>query len=61
VPSSTTIAVLSPYGATHLNLVDIPGHPRLRDEVKKHVAETAGAIFVVDVVGIVRNAGEVAE
>ncbi|WVO21830.1 uncharacterized protein IAS62_003144 [Cryptococcus decagattii] len=64
VPSDTTFDLDSPYEdgqKKQIRLVDIPGHPRLRDEAKKYIADTAGVIFVVDIQGIVRNASGVAE
>ncbi|KIR69809.1 signal recognition particle receptor subunit beta [Cryptococcus deuterogattii CA1014] len=64
VPSDTTFDLDSPYEdgqKKQIRLIDIPGHPRLRDEVKKYIADTAGVIFVVDIQGIVRNASGVAE
>lgn len=44
-----------------MRLVDLPGHPRLRDVVKSQLREADAVVFVVDVQGIVRNAGQVAE
>jgi signal recognition particle receptor subunit beta len=41
--------------------VDLPGHPRLKDEFKKNVKEADAVVFVVDIVGLVRTAGTVAE
>jgi signal recognition particle receptor subunit beta len=41
--------------------VDLPGHPRLKDEFKKYVKDAQAVIFMIDVVGVVRNAGIVAE
>ncbi|WVQ78139.1 hypothetical protein IAT38_000220 [Cryptococcus sp. DSM 104549] len=64
VPSATTFSLPSPYddnSAKQIRLVDLPGHPRLRDELKKYVGEASAVVFVVDIQGIVRNAAGVAE
>ncbi|WWD15760.1 hypothetical protein CI109_100182 [Kwoniella shandongensis] len=64
VPSITTFTLPSPYDdgqSKQIRLVDLPGHPRLRDEVKKYVNEASAVVFVVDIQGIVRNASGVAE
>lgn len=47
--------------AKQVRLVDMAGHARLRDEVAAHVAEADAVVFVVDVMGVVRNAASVAE
>lgn len=63
-PSSTLFALTlpdEPDRTKQVRLVDLPGHPRLRDEVKKHLPSCSGVVFVVDVVGVVRTAGQVAE
>lgn len=61
-PSITTFTLRSSgKDSKQIRLVDLPGHPRLRDEFKKYVREASAVVFVVDVVGIVRNAGSVAE
>lgn len=44
-----------------MTLVDLPGHPRLKDEMKKYVKTADAVVFVVDIVGLVRNAGVIAE
>ena len=41
--------------------MDLPGHPRLKDEFKKNVKGADAVVFVVDIVGLVRTAGSVAE
>ncbi|WVF72454.1 hypothetical protein IAT40_007269 [Kwoniella sp. CBS 6097] len=64
VPSITSFLLSSPYddGTTkNLRLIDLPGHPRLRDQLKKHVKEASAVVFVVDVQAVVRNAASVAE
>ncbi|ORY25713.1 signal recognition particle receptor beta subunit-domain-containing protein [Naematelia encephala] len=63
--SITTFPLTSPdepeAPARQIKLIDVPGHPRLKDEFGKYAAEAWGVVFVVDVVGLVRNAGSVAE
>ncbi|EIW69523.1 hypothetical protein M231_03243 [Tremella mesenterica] len=59
IKSSTTTFTLQT--GKKIRLVDLPGHPRLRDGVTKNLREADGVVFVVDIVGLVRNAGMVAE
>ncbi|WVR05029.1 hypothetical protein IAU60_002041 [Kwoniella sp. DSM 27419] len=64
IPSITSFILSSPDddGATKtLRLVDLPGHPRLRDQLKTHVKDATAVVFVVDVQAIVRNASSIAE
>lgn len=44
-----------------LKLVDIPGHPRIRDQFREHIPETIAIVFVVDASTIARNGPTVAE
>jgi len=61
-PSITSFALTDEDGRSkHIRLVDLPGHPRLKDEVTKYINEAAAVIFVVDIVALVRNAVAVAE
>ncbi|KAF8758662.1 Signal recognition particle receptor beta subunit [Rhizoctonia solani] len=48
------------HGRT-LRLVDIPGHPRLRDQFTDHLEDTAAVVFVVDSASVARNGTAVAE
>ena len=51
-----------PEGPSKLiRLIDLPGHPRLQDDVKAHLSEADGLVFVVDVQALLRNAGAIAE
>jgi signal recognition particle receptor subunit beta len=61
--SSTTFPLTDPdsEATKPLTLVDLPGHPRLKDEMKKYIKTADAVIFVVDIVGLVRNAGVIAE
>ncbi|WWC85295.1 uncharacterized protein L201_000157 [Kwoniella dendrophila CBS 6074] len=63
-PSITTFPFSSPFsdGQTKpVKLVDLPGHPRLKDELKKYVKEASVVVFVIDVQALVRNSAAVAE
>ncbi|KAF8485619.1 signal recognition particle receptor beta subunit-domain-containing protein [Gautieria morchelliformis] len=44
-----------------VQLLDVPGHPRIRNQFKDHIAEAKGVIFVVDASTIARNGAAVAE
>ena len=55
-------AVLTlPNAKKSLRLVDIPGHPRLFDQFKDHIAEAKAVVFVVDASSIARNGPSTAE
>ncbi|KAG9118821.1 hypothetical protein FRC07_006478 [Ceratobasidium sp. 392] len=65
LPSHTSIQANStlyttPTGRT-LQIVDVPGHPRLREQFTDHLADTAGIVFVVDAATVSRNGAAVAE
>ncbi|WWC61303.1 uncharacterized protein I303_103884 [Kwoniella dejecticola CBS 10117] len=63
-PSITTFPFASPYDdgrSKQVKLVDIPGHPRLRDELKKHIKDASTVVFVVDIQALVRNSAAIAE
>jgi signal recognition particle receptor subunit beta len=59
IQSNSTLYTTS-HGRT-LRLVDIPGHPRLRDQFTDHLEDTAAVIFVVDSASVARNGAAVAE
>ncbi|KEP53863.1 signal recognition particle receptor subunit beta [Rhizoctonia solani 123E] len=65
LPTHTSIQANSTlYTTAHgrtLRLVDIPGHPRLRDQFTDHLEDTAAVVFVVDSASIARNGAVVAE
>ena len=44
-----------------LQLVDVPGHPRLRDTFKTYIPDAKAIVFVVDASTIARNGRDVAE
>lgn len=60
-PSVTTFTLKDEFSSKQIRLVDLPGHPRLKDEFKKYVDDASAVIFVVDIVALVRNAGPIAE
>jgi signal recognition particle receptor subunit beta len=47
--------------AKQIRLLDLPGHPRLQDDVKAHLPDADGLVFVVDVQALLKNAGSIAE
>ena len=62
--SNTTINIYSPDDETQskaVKLVDLPGHPRLRDEIKLYKDEISTIVFVVDTTAIVRAGSSTAE
>ena len=67
VPTHTSLQTnvsplqLSATKGSFLRLIDIPGHPRLRDDFKEHVTDAKALVFVVDASTIARNAAFVAE
>jgi signal recognition particle receptor subunit beta len=65
LPTHTSIQANSTLYTTSegrtLRLVDIPGHPRLRDQFTNHLADTSGVVFVVDSATVSRNGAAVAE
>ncbi|KAG8733409.1 hypothetical protein FRC12_018894, partial [Ceratobasidium sp. 428] len=65
LPSHTSIQAnetlyTTPTGHA-LRLVDVPGHPRLREQFTDHLADAAGIVFVVDAATVSRNGSAVAE
>ena len=42
-------------------IIDVPGHPRLRDQFQEHMVDTKAIAFVVDSSTVSRNAPVVAE
>ncbi|BEJ12858.1 hypothetical protein CspHIS471_0300320 [Cutaneotrichosporon sp. HIS471] len=61
VPSTASVALRASGRSKTVRLVDMAGHARLRDEVSAAVADTDAVVFVVDVMGVVRNAASVTE
>lgn len=57
-----SIATVSIDGSRKpVQLMDLAGHARLRDEAGKHVGEADALVFVIDIVSLVRSAASVAE
>ncbi|KAG1782651.1 signal recognition particle receptor beta subunit-domain-containing protein [Suillus placidus] len=56
---NTSIMPLSPVGI--LAVIDIPGHPRIRDQFQEHLVNARAVAFVVDASTISRNGSAVAE
>ncbi|KIO13648.1 hypothetical protein M404DRAFT_993200 [Pisolithus tinctorius Marx 270] len=65
LPSHTSLqtnsahVVLSP--SKTLRVVDVPGHPRIRDQFRQHLRGAKAIVFVVDASTVSRNAPDVAE
>ncbi|KAG9093333.1 hypothetical protein FRC06_011563 [Ceratobasidium sp. 370] len=59
IQTNETLYKTSP-GRT-LRLVDVPGHPRLREQFADHLGDAAGVVFVVDTATVSRNGPAVAE
>ncbi|KAF8163628.1 signal recognition particle receptor beta subunit-domain-containing protein [Crassisporium funariophilum] len=57
--TNTSIVTLPSKKA--IKLIDVPGHPRLRDQFQEHLADTKVVGFVVDTSTVSRNAPAVAE
>lgn len=57
--SNTSIVTLADKKA--LSVVDIPGHPRIRDQFTEYLADAKAVVFVVDASTISRNGPAVAE
>jgi signal recognition particle receptor subunit beta len=62
--STATVPLASPDEPSvtkPVQLVDLPGHPRLRDEIHASLPDASAVVFVVDIAAVVRNAAAVAE
>jgi signal recognition particle receptor subunit beta len=57
--NSSLISV--PSSNKTLRIVDIPGHPRVRDQFREHLPDAKAVIFVVDSSTVSRNGAVVAE
>jgi len=44
-----------------LRVIDIPGHPRIRDQFREHLSDANAVAFVVDASTVSRNGPAVAE
>ncbi|KAI0062318.1 P-loop containing nucleoside triphosphate hydrolase protein [Artomyces pyxidatus] len=65
LPSHTSLqtntSVLSLSNKKSVFLVDIPGHPRIRDQFLDHLPDAKAVVFVVDASTVSRNGAAVAE
>ncbi|KAH9930710.1 P-loop containing nucleoside triphosphate hydrolase protein [Fomitopsis serialis] len=52
---------IMPVQEKSLRVVDVPGHPRIRDQFHEYMADAQGIAFVVDTSTISRNGAVVAE
>lgn len=57
--TNSTVVALSASKA--LRVVDVPGHPRIRDQFRDHLGVAKAIVFVVDASTISRNGHAVAE
>ncbi|KAG1754600.1 signal recognition particle receptor beta subunit-domain-containing protein [Suillus lakei] len=64
LPSHTSLQAnisLMPAPVGIMAVIDIPGHPRIRDQFQEHLVNARGVAFVVDASTISRNGSAVAE
>ncbi|EIN07239.1 P-loop containing nucleoside triphosphate hydrolase protein [Punctularia strigosozonata HHB-11173 SS5] len=66
IPTHTSIQINAtvialPESKRSLRLVDVPGHPRIRDQFREYLPEAKALMFVVDASTISRNGTAVAE
>jgi len=57
--TNSTIVALS--ASKTLRVVDVPGHPRIRDQFRDHIGVAKAVVFVVDASTISRNGQAIAE
>ncbi|KAF9073694.1 signal recognition particle receptor beta subunit-domain-containing protein [Rhodocollybia butyracea] len=60
IPTNTSMQVNSSF-ITTTQVVDVPGHPRLRDQFKEFLPLAKAVVFVVDANTVSRNAAVAAE
>lgn len=61
--SMQTNTALVALPSTHktLRVIDVPGHPRIRDQFQEHLPDAKAIVFVVDASTVSRNGAAVAE
>ncbi|HEV7736023.1 MAG TPA: ADP-ribosylation factor-like protein [Chlamydiales bacterium] len=59
--SQVSLPPTSEKQSRSLRLIDIPGHPRLRDQFTQYLDQAKAVVFVVDASTIARNGAAVAE
>lgn len=42
-------------------VIDVPGHPRVRDQFREHLTDAKVVAFVIDAAGLTRNQQQVGE
>jgi len=57
----TNISAVTLPNKKVVSLVDIPGHPRIRDQFRDHMSDAKAVVFVVDASSVSRNGPAVAE
>lgn len=58
--TNQSIVSLAPQGKS-IRALDVPGHPRVRDQYKDFLPDAGAIAFVIDVSTISRNGAAVAE
>ncbi|KAF9819789.1 hypothetical protein IEO21_01880 [Rhodonia placenta] len=58
---STSNSAVVPLAQKTLRIIDIPGHPRIRDQFREHMQDARGIVFVVDASTVARAGPAVAE
>jgi signal recognition particle receptor subunit beta len=59
--NASTFTIKNETSSTTLNLIDIPGHPRIRNQFKEHLKNACAVVFVVDAATVSRTGSTVAE
>ncbi|KAH9857146.1 P-loop containing nucleoside triphosphate hydrolase protein [Lenzites betulinus] len=61
--SMQTNAALVPLPASHktVRIIDVPGHPRIRDQFQEYMSDAKAIAFIVDASTVSRNGAAVAE
>ena len=55
------ISVMTSSSNKPIRIIDVPGHPRLREQFQDHLSDAKAVGFVVDTSSVSRNAPAVAE
>lgn len=57
----TNMSVMTVSSNKSIKVIDVPGHPRLRDQFQEYLSDAKAVGFVVDANSVSRNAPAVAE
>ena len=58
----TNVSLMKLPGKKHpIKVVDVPGHPRIRDQFRDYLSEAKAIVFVADANLVSRNGAAVAE